>query len=124
MEQYLEYSVLGHLDMIKRYDRCGDYPDEKILPVVEKILKRAIADEKGIEVNTSSFKYGLKDYMPSERILALYHELGGRIITLGSDSHETEHLADRIPFMQEVLKKLGYREFCTFEQMRPVFHTL
>ena len=80
--------------MIKRYDPAGDYPDEKIMPVVDKILTQAITDGKGIEVNTSSFKYGLKDLTPSAAILKRYRELGGEILTIGSDSHETEHLAD------------------------------
>lgn len=61
---YKNYSVLGHLDMIKRYDEYGDYKDEKIFEIVEKILNQVIADGKGIEINTSCFKYGLKDLIP------------------------------------------------------------
>lgn len=63
---------------------------------VKPILELAIRDGKGIEINTSSFKYGLKDLMPSKSILKLYKELGCTIITIGSDTHETEHLADHI----------------------------
>jgi len=44
MGRYKNYSVLGHLDMIKRYDQQGDYPDDKIMDRVDAILKRAIAD--------------------------------------------------------------------------------
>lgn len=53
MEHYQAYSVLGHMDLIVRYDENGVYPFEKVRPVVEEILKRAIRDGKGIEVNTS-----------------------------------------------------------------------
>lgn len=124
MEVYSAYSVLGHLDMIKRYDRYGDYPDEKILPLVEKILRKAIAEGRGIELNTSCFKYGLKDLTPSRRILELYRDLGGRVLTLGSDSHETEHLADRFGEARRELRRIGFRELCTFRRMEPVFHPL
>lgn len=124
MRQYKLYSVLGHLDMIKRYDPCGDYPDEKILPLAEKIMRQAIADGKGIEVNTSTLRYGLPGTFPSRRLLELYHDLGGRILTIGSDSHDTAHLADLIPEVQGMLKEIGFREVCTFERMEPVFHKL
>lgn len=124
MQVYKDYSVLGHLDMIKRYDTYGDYPDEKILSYVEPILRLAIEDGKGIEVNTSSFKYGLKDLMPSRSILHLYRELGGSILTIGSDTHETTHLYDHIDFVREELKKIGFAQFCTFRHMEPVWHTL
>lgn len=60
---YKDYSVLGHLDLLKRYDKQGSYPFEKIKPIIEKILKLVIADGKGIEVNTSSYQYGLNDLM-------------------------------------------------------------
>lgn len=49
---YKNYSVLGHMDLIKRYDQEGEYPFEKIKPVIEDILKIVIADGKGIEINT------------------------------------------------------------------------
>lgn len=121
---YKDYSVLGHLDMIKRYDTFGDYPDEKIIDTVEKILRRVIADGKGIELNTSCYKYGLKDLTPSRRILQLYHDLGGKILTLGSDTHETVHLGDHIDEAKQILKNMGFREFCTFSKMQPQFHAL
>lgn len=124
MGRYKDYSVLGHLDMIKRYDQQGDYPDDKIMDRVDAILKRAIADGKGIEVNTSSFKYKLSDLTPSRRILTRYHELGGTLLTIGSDTHETEHLADHIPEVRAILKDIGFRYFCTFTRMEPEFHPL
>lgn len=121
---YKNYSVLGHLDMIKRYDPNPPYPDEKILPLVEKILRQVIADGKGIEVNTSSFRYQLPDLTPSRRILELYRELGGEVLTLGSDSHEPSCLGDHFPEVRETLKSIGFRQFCTFEGMQPRFHPL
>ncbi len=53
VQNYKDYSVLGHLDLIVRYDEAGVYPFEKVRPLIEEILKTVIADGKGIEVNTS-----------------------------------------------------------------------
>lgn len=119
-----EYSVLGHLDMIKRYDEIGMYPDEKVKEDIIKILKHVIVHGKGIEVNTSCFRYGLPDLTPSTEILTWYYALGGRIITIGSDSHEESHVGYKIEEVKERLRKIGFKEFCTFENMQPIFHTL
>lgn len=121
---YKNYSVLGHLDLIARYDEAGAYPFEKVRPFVEEILKTVIADGKGIEVNTSSRRYGLADMTPSKAVLELYRELGGEILTVGSDSHKSEHLGMDIPETRNLLKDLGFRKFCTFERMRPIFYEL
>lgn len=121
---YKDYSVLGHLDLIVRYDKAGIYPFERVRPLIEEILKTVIADGKGIEINTSSRRYGLADSTPSKEILKLYRELGGRIITIGSDSHKPEHLGAYFREAKQYLKGLGYEQFCTFDQMQPVFHSL
>lgn len=46
---YHNYSVLGHMDLITRYDKAGTYPFEKCKPILTEILKTVIADGKGIE---------------------------------------------------------------------------
>ena len=124
IHEYKNYSVLGHLDLLKRYDLHGEYPFEKIKPMVEKILKKVIEDRKGIEVNTSSFRYGLNDLMPSRNILKLYYELGGKIITIGSDTHKKEHLGAHIEDVKNELKRIGFKYYCTFENMNPIYHEL
>ena len=87
--------------------RRGPAPFSMIKPAVTEILKRAIQDGKGIEVNTSSHRYGLKDTQPSVDILKLYRSLGGEIITIGSDSHKPEHLGAYIPETQALLRGTG-----------------
>lgn len=124
VKNYKNYSVLGHMDLIKRYDKAGDYPFENIRPIAEEILKIVIADGKGIEINTSSHRYGLSDTMPSREILKLYRELGGEIITIGSDSHRPEHLGAYIRETEDLLKEMGFKWFCTYKEMEPTFYKL
>lgn len=121
---YKQYSCLSHLDLFKRYDPDGEYPDVHNEQLIKKILKQAISDGKGIEVNTSSFRYGLSDLTPSRTILKWYLELGGKIITIGSDSHQEAHLYAHIDEVKAILKEIGFSEFCTFEKMKPIFHKL
>ena len=124
VQNYHNYSVLGHMDLITRYDRAGNYPFEKLKPILTKILKTVIADGKGIEVNTSSHRYGLSELTPSRDILKLYRELGGHMLTIGSDSHKPEHLGAFVDETKQELKALGFQEFCTFDKMKPIYHQL
>ena len=57
-------------------------------------------------------------------ILKLYRELGGEIITIGSDSHKAEHLGAYIKEAGHLLKELGFQYFCTYEKQQPVFYGL
>ena len=124
VQQYHHYSVLGHMDLISRYDKAGPFSFEKIRPIVKEILKTIISDGKGIEVNTSCYRYGLNDLTPSTDILRLYRDLGGRIITIGSDSHRKEHLGAYLTETISALKAIGYKEVYTFKQMCPIPHKL
>lgn len=125
IRQYKHYSVLAHLDLIARYDKQGVYPFDKVKDLIAEILRTAIADGKGIEINTSSWHYGLKDTQPSRDILKLYKDLGGKIITIGSDAHNTSYLGDHIEEARKILRdEIGFEQFCTFDQMEPIFHNL
>lgn len=119
-----DFSVLAHMDLMRRYDRYGEYPFEKSKEQIEEILKLLINKGKGIEVNTSSFRYRLSDLTPSREVLKLYKELGGEIITVGSDSHRAEQVGTQVTYVRKILKDMGYKYFCTFDKMQPVFNEL
>ena len=124
IQEYKEYCVLGHMDLISRYDKNGAYPVTENLDVIAEILRTVIREGKGIELNTSCHRYGLPDLTPCREILRLYRDLGGEILTIGSDTHRSEHLGAYIPETREELKALGFDTFCTFDRMQPVFHRL
>ena len=119
---YKDYSILGHLDVIKRYDKHGEIEFEKIKDLIEQIFEIVIADGKGIELNTSSRAYKLKSLMPSKEILKLYHDMGGKIITIGSDAHNADRIGDCVMESQKILKDIGFEGIYTFEKMKPEFH--
>ena len=126
VQNYHNYSVLGHLDLLKRYDEKDGYnPFVENKEIITKILKYIIADGKGIELNTSTKKYHLDDLMPSRDILKLYLGLGGEILTIGSDSHSKKDLLNsHIEELKQELRDIGFKKFCTFEKMKPIFHEL
>ena len=125
MKIYKDYSVLAHLDLLSRYDEQGIYPFELLEEQLAEILKLAIKDGKGLEINTSSYKYNLPDLQPSRKILKLYKDLGGTILTIGSDAHIPDHLGDKVPETLQIAKEeLGFTEVYTFDKMKPIGHLI
>lgn len=124
MQVYKDYSVLGHLDLIQRYSETIEPPFDKHYDIIEAILRQAISDGKGIEVNTSNIRYKLDDLTPAYDILKLYHELGGEVITVGSDAHVAEYVGDRVDISYDILRDIGFQYVTTFNKMEPQFHKL
>lgn len=121
LKEYKNYDVLGHMNVIDRY---GPYiPSyDKLWDVIDEILKMIIYDGRGIEINTSSFRYGMGEYTtPSHEIILRYKELGGEIITLGSDSHTTDNIGYGIEWGYEKLKSVGFKYVTTYNQRKPSF---
>lgn len=116
IERFDGYDVLGHLDLVRRYDPYGDYPFERVRDVVAEILRRVVADGKGIEVNTSGIRYGLGEFQPARAVLELYRDLGGRVVTVGSDSHRPEHLGSYLRLALRELAELGFEGVWTFRR--------
>mgnify|MGYP003289494605 FL=1 len=112
------FDVIGHLDYCKRY-YPGEYTsgDHFIAqPIVEELFRTLIAKGKGIEVNTSGFRHVSEMCMPHYDILALYRQMGGTRITIGSDSHVAEYVGFHSEDTAERLKQLGFDHISTFEQ--------
>jgi histidinol-phosphatase (PHP family) len=121
VERFENFDVVGHLDYITRY---GDFEEktyayEDYEEVIEKILKCLVEKKKGIEINTSGKRNALDVFHPSEQIIKRYWELGGRIITLGSDAHRVEDHKDFFPQAIEMLKSIGVTHLTLFDKRIP-----
>lgn len=124
VRSFSDYSCLAHMDLVRRYLDKEKDEFELCKEDITKILKTIIADGKGIEVNTSNVRYGINGLTPSIEILKLYHQLGGKIITIGSDSHKKEHLGFNIEESKQILKDIGFKYYCTFDKMKAIYHLL
>jgi len=121
IKAYQNYDVLGHINCIDRYTD-GFAPQELYMPYVDEILKTAIADGKGIEINTSAFRYGIGERgTPTQPILNRYKELGGEIVTIGSDAHKIADIGTYIKEGEEMLLASGIRYLAVYSKRRPEF---
>lgn len=121
-----DYNVYGHLDYVVRYGptknlnfRYSDYAD-----IFEEALKLIIADGKGIEINTAGLYKGLGYPHPHINILKRYKELGGEIITVGSDGHVTKNIAYGFDAAEQYLLSAGFKYYTVFKNQLPEFRKL
>ena len=118
-----DYDVLGHLTFISKAQanprqELLRYADHK--PIMDEILRELVKHGKGMELNTSGIDR-CGGPLPTLDYFQRFYELGGRIVTVGSDSHDTDRVGQYTREMAEELKKIfGY--VCTFADREPIFH--
>lgn len=124
--KFSNFDVYGHLDYVVRYGKTRDaqYTYEKYKDVLDEILRQLLDKDKGIELNTGGVREGLGDFNPCAAVLKRYRELGGEIVTVGSDAHDAGNIASHFDRAAEVLKACGFRYYCVFEKRSPEFFRL
>ena len=117
MAETADFDVLGHLTYPLRYicGDCGIAVDmKKYEPVIDEIFKALIRNGKGIEINTSGLRQKIGKTLPDLSYVKRYRELGGELLTIGSDAHSTADLGKNILDGIEVAKRAGFEEVAVF----------
>lgn len=123
VQSFEDFDVLGHLGYIRRY---GPY-DVKTMPVksyddiIDSIFKLIIYRGKGIEVNVSGYAYKLGSAIPDVDMIVRYKELGGEIITIGSDAHDAAHIGKSFKQGLAAIERAGFNHVNYFKNRKPVF---
>ena len=120
-----DYDVLAHLTYIAKthaHPAPRPVPYEDHREVVDEILKTLAQKGKGLEMNTSGVdRCGA--FLPSPDIFRRFRELGGEIVTVGSDAHRCNRVGQYSREACGILADIfGY--VCTFEDRKPIFHKL
>ena len=126
IKKFHNFDVIGHLDYIVRYFPSGirEYDYAEYGDISDEIFRFLIENEKGIELNTKAMSKGMKEFHPSMAALKRYRELGGEIITVGSDAHRPENIGDHFDKVPDVLKEAGFKYYCIYENRLPEYHKL
>lgn len=117
-----EYDVLGHMDLVQRYswNEYDKYNYISYLDLIDNILKKVIDRGKGIEINTSILKKH-NDFMPKFEIIKRYKDLGGEIITVGSDAHKCDRVGEGISLTYELLREVGFKYVTRYDKRKCFF---
>lgn len=119
-----DFDILGHIDYVMRYGPTGDAAAADFHETTDQILRRVIEQGKGIECNTGGLRSRLRRTNPSHDILRRYRELGGEIVTIGSDAHRAAHLGYGFVEAGELLRACGFRYYAIFRERKPLFFPL
>lgn len=120
------FDVIGHIDFVLRHapGRFAEFNYVFYADIIDEILKLVIERGKGIECNTGPLINGLGGTNPHIDILKRYKELGGEIITFGSDAHVPENIGGRFDEAAELVKSAGFKYYSVYKERKPFFALL
>ncbi len=122
-----KFDVLGHLTYPLRYIE-GDYGIKTDISVyrdnIAAVFETLIKNGKGIEINSSGLRQKYGKPFPSYEYLKLYHDMGGKILTFGSDSHSTADIGKGINEVMELAANAGFDKGAYYIKHEPVFFKL
>ena len=118
------FDVLGHLTYCLRYmkQRHGIEPDiSRFDSIIADSFRTLAQNGKGIEINTSGLRQGFGETFPNLRYTKLFREMGGEIISVGSDAHTAEDIGKNVRDGIEIAKAAGFTRIAYFKKRQPQF---
>lgn len=114
------FDVLGHLDLVKRYTQryFQAFDIRRYQEMVDEILRTCLAVDLIPEINMSSCRQSLPEPMPGDWVVRRYAELGGRMMTIGSDAHRPEHVGMGLTEGAAMLKEAGIENQAVYKDRR------
>jgi histidinol-phosphatase (PHP family) len=115
------FDFIGHLDLVKRYGvrYYGPFDLSLFAAEVCAILELAVERGVGLEINTSGLRQAPHETYPGLEVLKWYRELGGQILTIGSDAHSVEDLGKGIAKALGLAREAGFETIALFEKREP-----
>jgi histidinol-phosphatase (PHP family) len=116
------FDIVGHFDYVARY---APYPQDSIRytdfrDIFDCLFRYIIDNGKALEINTKSCGSKGRATVLDIELLKRYRELGGEAISLGSDSHVPENVADRFNTYAAMLRNAGFRWTSHYEKRQLV----
>ena len=118
------FDVLGHLTYCLRYmkQRHGIEPDiSRFDGIIADSFRTLAQNGKGIEINTSGLRQGFGETFPNLKYTKLFREMGGEIISVGSDAHTAEDIGKNVRDGIEIAKAAGFTRIAYFKKRQPQF---
>ena len=125
VELHDDFDVLAHLSYISKthcHPAPRPLPYEEHREIIDEILCALARKGKGLELNTSGMDR-CGGFLPTADIFRRFRELGGEIVTVGSDAHRCDRVGQYSFEACSILKDI-FGHVCTYENRHPVFHKL
>ena len=120
-----KFDVLGHLTYFLRYFQNHwnlKFDISTFDDIIEASFHELVQKGKGIEINTSGLRNPkIKETFPSLKYVKMFRELGGEIISIGSDAHTVEDLGTGTFEGVKLAEEAGFRYITYFKERKPNF---
>lgn len=121
--QWARFDTMAHIIYPLRY-MIGKYgisiDRSRISGDIDELLDILAKKEKALEINTSGLRQKIGTTMPDENIVRRFRELGGKFVTVGSDSHTADDMGAGIAQGYEIAKRCGFDSVLIFKNRQPV----
>ena len=114
-------SSIAHLTYMHRYmllaGKTMDFSEyrDQLVDLFTAMIDRGIA----LELNVSLIRKGIPLYMPTAEIFRLYRDVGGKLVTVGSDAHFACDVGANIADGYALLSSIGFDRVAFFENGTP-----
>lgn len=112
--------VLAHVDVVKRF---GHRPTDPPLDLYRGVVAAAVSSGTAIELSGAGLHKPVGEVYPSPVLLEMFHEAGVPI-TLASDAHTAEECGRDTGELVDLATSIGYEQYLTFDQRRPILRPL
>lgn len=121
IQSFSDIDSCGHLDYVTRYLPHRDllYTYSAFADRIDPILCELISHGIALEVNTAPLLKGIRYFNPLPDILTRYREMGGELITIGSDAHVPGKIAGRFDETADILRSLGFDHYAVYKERKP-----
>ena len=112
------YDALGHIIYPLRYinGRSGHhFTLEPWQGQLDQVLTTVVQTGRAIELNTHGGRE-VQEWLP---VLKRYRELGGELLTVGSDAHTPGHVGKGLGQALELLRETGFRWLTLYRRRKP-----
>ena len=118
-----DYDVLAHFGIVRRAAykafklQTLDYAPYE--GAIRRILRILIERGNGLEINTATCRRGMGAPSPTLQVLRWYRQMGGEILTLGSDAHISDAIGAHFDTALDLAREAGFTRLGTYEKREP-----
>ena len=116
------FDILAHMDLPKRlgYEVYGDFDAHAYEDTICPVWEACIAQNVTLEINTKGARLPVGQMHPTLDALRWYANMGGRRLTLGSDAHHPDSIAQDFGLAGRMAYEAGLKFVCNYRARRVV----
>ncbi|MFI3206367.1 MAG: histidinol-phosphatase HisJ family protein [Clostridia bacterium] len=113
--------TIAHLTYPLRYMRNADGSKmnfDSFHDIIREIYRAIIQSGIALEMNTSGLRQDIGEVLPNTNFLKMYKDVGGELITIGSDAHTVPDLGKGLKEGFDILENIGFKYYAVYKNRK------